>query len=184
MQQNLWPFWESEVFSKSQNNQRIPRGPKARPGMWERIAREVPWTVSPRIYPGEQRPRTQLPGSWNPSCEPPPHAIPAPMKTSPGLQPAGWGWWGSAGQHTPPFSCPQSWDHWVPHHRRVACSLPRCLEVKGNGKSHRTPRRPNTTQRKPIAWPCYPLEEYYNIRNIFINNNYYFLFCHVPGIVL
>lgn len=33
----------------------------------------------------------------------------------------------SAGPHTQPSSCPQSWDHWGPRRGTAACSLLRCL---------------------------------------------------------
>ena len=128
-----------------------------------------PWNPPSRIDPGEQRPQAQVPGAKSPSCEPPPHAIPAPGETSPGLRSAGWGWWGSADQHTPPSSCPQSWDHWAPRHRRVACSLPRCLRMGGGGGT--VTRHPKKAPRHPeerlahllfhgpenqVSDPCYP----------------------------
>lgn len=46
---------------------------------------------------------------------------------SPGLRTICLGYWASADPHTPPSSCPRSWDHWEPRHETVAYSLQRCL---------------------------------------------------------
>lgn len=44
-----------------------------------------------------------------------------------GLRTICWGCWVSAGPHTPPSSCLQSWGRWAPRHGREACSPLQCL---------------------------------------------------------
>lgn len=135
-----------------------PRTTQSQGSTGQGCGREYPGS-DPGIYPPEslqvrQRPQVRAPRARTPSCEPPPpRATPAPAEASPGLQPAGWGWWASAGLHTPPSSCPQSWDHWAPHHRRGACSPPRCLRTEGGWDSHSAPQEGFTPSR---GQPCSP----------------------------
>lgn len=128
---------------KDSENPKITRVPVGvhRTEIWEGVSREDPGICPLESIRGKLRPQTQVPGLRHSSCEPPPHAI------SPGLQPACCGWWGSAGPHTPPSSCPQSWDRWAPRHRRVAYSPPQCLGSgeRGDRAVTQDPKKANTT---------------------------------------